>query len=143
MKIDLFAGKPILPVVFWRNQLMYDHLFLDERDEWQEQITVQSVLIKRIGVSVRCRDNSDARIEQSLEQTPHDHRIGNVGDLHLVQTKQTLPLGQLIRNRLDRVLRPFLAGSVEISLDALHEGMKMNATGMRTSRDIVEQVHQH
>ena len=49
-------------------------------------------------------DNAATRFEQAA----HDHRIGDIGDLHLIQTKKLQAFGKIKRNRFDRIVHTCL-----------------------------------
>jgi hypothetical protein len=53
------------------------------------------VQVKRVGLKVGRGDHSNPFVEQRFEQTLHQHRIGNVGDMKLIQTKQPCILGDI------------------------------------------------
>ena len=72
-----------------------------------------------------------------FKQTPDDHGIGNIGNLHFIEAQQPGFLGKLIGDLADgSLLRPGL-------VDNLHEGMEMQALFGPTFDVFKEQIHQH
>ena len=64
------------------------HALLDESDEGQKQIAVETLAIKLARRHVRGGDHHDAEFKQVREQPAEDHRIRNVGDVEFVEAKQ-------------------------------------------------------
>ena len=121
---------------------MYDHLFLEQGNERRKQLTVQTVLVKVIRRAVRCRHHNNTARKQCLEQTPDQHRIGNVRYLHLVKSQEPHLVGQLCRNGRERVINTGFANLRHLGVNPLHERMKMAALFGGIDL-IVQQVHQH
>ena len=126
-----------------RDELAHLHPLLQERDERLEKRPVQPVLVKLVGRTVRGRDHRDAALEQPLEQAADDHRIGDVGDLHLVEGEKPELTRDLFRHRADGVVGARLAGAVQALLHLLHEGVEMHAPLAADVDGAMEQVHQH
>ena len=80
------------------------HVLLDERDERQEQRTIEAVLVKLARRYVRCRDHHHTELEQVLEQSPKNHGVGDVGDVELVEAKQPRLLCDRRGGEGDRIL---------------------------------------
>lgn len=62
--------------------------FLDQTDERQETVALQTVLVQVVGRPVGGDDDDRAVVEQRLEQPPDDHGVGDVQDLQLVQAQE-------------------------------------------------------
>jgi hypothetical protein len=61
---------------------------LQQLDGRQDAVAVQPVRVQRVGVEVGGRDDADAVGEQRLQQPVQDHRVGDVGDVELVEADQ-------------------------------------------------------
>ncbi len=110
MVIDRLAGERAQPIVAPAVELEHVELLLQEIDERQEALALQPVLVEIVGRPVRGRDHDDAALEQLLEEPPEDHRVGDVGDLELVEAEQRRLAGDRLGDRRDRIaldeLRP-------------------------------------
>jgi len=80
------------------------HVLLDERDERQEQRTIEAVLVKLARRHVRCRDHHHTKLKQALEQPAKNHGVGDVGDVELVEAKQPRLLCDRSGGEGDRIL---------------------------------------
>ena len=112
-------------------------------DERHEPLALQPVLVKLGRMPVRGGDDHHPALEQFLEQPPDDHRVGDVGDLELVEAEQRRGLGDLPGDDLDRVVLSLLARTVDGGMRLLHEGVEMDPALGRDRRGFVEEVHQH
>ena len=140
---DLPALDPVLPVIGLAGQFHHLHPLADQRDEGQEKLPVQAVLVQILGHPVRGGDDGHALLEQDLEQTTHDHRIGDIGDLHFVETQQPHLLGHGQRHRAHRILLAAFAHLLQRVLDFLHELVEMHPALLRQRCRLKDQVHQH
>ncbi len=122
---------------------MHVQPFLQQRDERQEPVPLQPVLVQVLGHAVRRRHDRDAVFKQQPEQTPDDHRIGDVGHLHLVKTQQARVLGDLFGDGFQRIRRARLAHVVQTGVDVLHERMEMHATLFGDGHVFEKEIHQH
>ena len=119
------------------------HPIPDQGDEGQEQLPVQPVLVEILGHPVRGRDHHHATVEQHLEQPPDDHRVGDVGDLHLVEAEQPRAGGDGLGHGAHDVLVAAGAGLVQTGLHLLHELVEMDAALLGKGSRLHHQVHQH
>src|SRR3546814_12439724 len=76
--------QPVIEATVERNDLA---TLLDERDERDKIRALQSFPVEVARLDVRRGHDDHAAREQRLEQTPQDHRIGDVVDLELVETR--------------------------------------------------------
>ena len=60
-------------------------------DRRQYPVAVQAIGIQAIGWIVRRHHESDVELEQLRKQPVQDHRVGDVGDMKLVETDQPIP----------------------------------------------------
>ena len=109
----------------------------------KKQSAIETVLVKVVRHPVGRRDNGDTFIQQEPEQTAHDHRIGNVGDLHFIQAQKPQVAGQGLGYGHQCIVDIGLTRRVQPGLNLLHEGMEMDAARLGTTGNIVKQVHQH
>ena len=143
MKIDLRAFEAMLAVIRLALDLAYVEPVLQKLDEGQEEGPVEPVLVKIVRHPVRGGDDRHPPVEEHLEEAAHDHRIGDVGDLHLVERQKPQILGDLLGHGPDRIVDAGLARLMQSRLHFLHEGVEMDAA-LGLYRDIgVEEVHQH
>jgi hypothetical protein len=116
---------------------------LQQRDEGQEELPVQPVLVQIVGRPVRGGDHHHAGGEQRLEQPPDDHRVGDVGDLHLVEGTAAAPLRDTgIGDRRDRIVHPGPRASSHPACTSCMKAWKCTRRSPRRLR-LEEQVHQH
>ena len=122
----------------------FNHLqaVLQHCDEGQEQRPVQPVLIQPRGMPVRRRDHRDPRREKPLEKPPYDHRICDVGDLHLVKGQELDLSDDLVGHRRDWVIHPTRPRCIHPRLRPLHEGVEMPPP-FRHRHGFGQKVHQH
>ena len=73
-------------------------------------------------------DDNDTGGEQRLEKPADDHRVGDVGDLHLVEAQKPGGGGYLLRDRCQRIVYAGLAGLVQLRMHLLHEGVEVHPT---------------
>ena len=63
-------------------------VLLEQFDRRQDAVAVQAVRVQAVGVEVRGRHDAHAVGEQRLQQPVQDHRVGDVGDVELVEADQ-------------------------------------------------------
>src|SRR5262245_33213336 len=143
------ASKLFQPEIGTRIERSDFQMLFDELDERQEKRTVEAVLVELARRYVRSCDHDHAEREQALEQSTENHRIGNIGDVELIEAKKP---GLLRNGRSDEPDRILPADFTELGLlpqrvDALmnlaHEFVEMDATLAHHSRCCEEHVHQH
>lgn len=71
-------------------------MVLQYSDKRDKVAPLQPILVQIVGTAVARGDHHDALVEQVREQPLQDHRIGNVGDLELVETDQPTVLDDLV-----------------------------------------------
>ena len=82
------AGELLEPEVGARIEPQHVHVLRDLGDEGQEQRPVQPALVEIVRRDVGGRHHDGAELEQPGEQPPQDHRVGDVGDVKLVEAQQ-------------------------------------------------------
>ena len=80
---------------------------------------MQPVRVEAVGREVGRRDDADAIGEQGIEQPVQDHRVGDVGDVELVEADQAEAPRHRLAQVLERVARPAHLG--ELAMDLAHE----------------------
>ncbi len=108
---------------------------------------MQTVLVELVSMPVGCGDKGHAAVEQRREQARQDHRIGDVADLHFIETHDPPPRRQRIGSGDDRIGCPGLSRRMHLVLRQNHEIMEMQAewrdAGYGGGQRIMEHVHQH
>ena len=79
-------------------------MLLDLADERHEQRPVEAAGVEVRRGDIGGRHHHHAEFEQPREQPPQDHRIGDVGDVELVEAQKPGVLGQRGRREPDRIL---------------------------------------
>jgi hypothetical protein len=117
-------------------------LLLQKRDEREEALAVQAVLVEIVGLAVGRRDHHHALGEKRLEEPAQDHGVGDVVDIELVEAEQ----GRLGRDppgdRRDRIAL-LAAALVDTLVHLQHEGVEMDAALQLDRRGLEEHVHDH
>ena len=101
---------------------------------------MQSVGVQPIGMKVRCGDDAHAVIEQRLEQAVQDHRVGDVGDMKLVEADQPKAFGHALAEHLERVNCAVHVG--EFAVHLAHEFMKVQARLAFERHRVEKAIHQ-
>ncbi len=141
--IDRLPRQPRQPVVAPASHFEHVELLLQEVDEGEEAFALQPVLVEVVRRPVRCGHHHDATLEELLEQPADDHRIGNIGDLKLVEAKQRGIAGNGLGDRRDRVAVDQLAVVEDTLVHLEHEGMEVHPPLLRDRCRREEQIHQH
>src|SRR5205085_5294848 len=123
-------------------------VLLDQRDEWQKQLAVETILVKLPRRNIRRGDHHDVQIEQALEQAPENHGISDVGNVEFIEAQQPSLLRNGSRGERDGILtvaRRFasLPHPVDAFVHLRHEFMEVDAAFARDRRGLKEHVHQH
>ena len=141
--IDLEAPHPRLTEIGRPVELMHVEPLHDQVDERQEQLALKPVLIQIARVAVRGRHQHHAAREQLFEQSANDHRVGDVGDLQLVETEQRRRPRHLVGDDVDRILGLLRPRRIDAAMHLLHEGVEMHPAFRLDRRLGEEQIHQH
>ena len=134
-----------------------DHLGLglQQLDEGQEELAVDAVLVELVRRAIGRGHQDDAVGEQGLEQPAQDHRVGDVGDLELVEAEQARLGGDYVGHGRDRVVPLVLAEAglagvavalapgVDQAVRLAHEDVEVGAPLLEAGGRFEEQVHQH
>ena len=141
--IGWHPAQPFQPVIGRTIEANHIQPRLNQRDERQEQLPVQPILVQLIRPPVGCRHHRDTRRQQGGEQPGQDHRIGDIVDLHLVKRQQPRLGCNCSGHHRDRVIPPLLPVLVDPVMHIKHELMKMRPPLGRHPDMLDEQVHQH
>jgi len=98
---------------------------LEQLDGGLELLALEAIGVEPGRRDVRCRDQRDAAIEESLEQAVHQHRVGDVVDVHLVEAKHARAPGEVsghVRQRRLRLLEP-----AQVLVDEEHEAVEVDS----------------
>ena len=119
-------------------------LTLDHRDEWQEVLAVEPVLVEFAWRAVRCGHNGHGvGFDQRGEQPAHDHGIGRIVDHHLVESQQIEVARQCRRYDGNGIAAFAAAGLAQPGVDFEHEGVEVNPAFALDCDAAEEQIHQH
>src|SRR5438105_4658728 len=86
--VNVQTCDAVQPVIARAVQLDQFQVLLDERNEWNKQLPVQSAFIKAVRLCVRGEDNYGAKREQLLAQAAEYHRVRHIEHLEFIETKQ-------------------------------------------------------
>lgn len=100
----------------------------------------QAVGIQAVGRIVRGHHEHHAAIEERIEQTAEDHRVGDVRDVELVEAQQAGVGGDAIRHLLQRIGR--VVELAQVVLHLLHEGVEVHPALAPIRHRVVEAIHQ-
>ncbi len=101
------------------------------------------MLVKRRRGRVRGRHDDDVAFEEMLEQPPEDHRVGDVGHLHLIEAQEACFCRDAGGDMRDRIAVDLLARLADALVHVGHELMEMAALLGGEAHAGEEQVHQH
>ena len=124
-------------------------MLVQHADERHEQSAVQAVFVEIVRRHVRCRDHDDTAREQLREQPAQNHRIGDVGDVELIEAQQPGFFRKLLGHELDRILAFVLAAFhllpdvVNAFVHVEHEFVKMRAALAFDRTRLEKEIHQH
>ena len=114
-----------------------DHQSSETMDELR---ALKAVQVQRVWLEIRRRDEHDAALEQHLDEPPHEHRVGDVGDVEFIEAQEPRRAGEIARDR--RRWIGFALKTVQLVMDALHETMKVDALFALDRRVGEEAVHE-
>ena len=136
--------EPFEPVVDRAVELEQVQSVFDQRDEGQEMLAVEPVLVEIAGRAVRGRDDHQLLVDdQGAEQPAHDHRVGRIVDHHLVETQAAQALRNPFRDKRDRIAGLAFARLLQQGVHFEHEGVEVDPALVFDRQRRVEQVHQH
>jgi hypothetical protein len=101
---------------------------------------LQTVRIELLGRIIRGHHEDDAARKQRFEQAAEDHRIGDVGDVELVEAEQPHFSGQAFGDLQQGIA--LALEFVQLAMDAVHEGVEMDPPLATVRHGVVEAVHQ-
>ncbi len=84
---------------------------------------MQAVRVQQVGRIVGGHHDNDPLGEQTIHQASQNHRIGDIGDVKLVEAQQTHIPGHLLGDLAHRII--FTLVLVQVAMNLLHEGMKV------------------
>jgi hypothetical protein len=127
-------------IIAFARQFDQLHACFDQFDCRKELRPLQAVLVQLIGMLVGGRDERHARLEQSLQQPAHQHRVADIGDVKLVEAQKPALPSHPRSNQTQRVCLALQVAQMMVHL--LHEAVKMNAALAMHRRQPSEFVHQ-
>ncbi|GIX25097.1 MAG: hypothetical protein KatS3mg122_2328 [Caldimonas sp.] len=138
VKLDMLQrALPVVGAVVHIDDL---EMLLEQFDGRQDAVPMQPVRIELVGMKVRGRDDTHSVLEQCLQQSVQDHRIGHVGHVELVEANQTVASRDASPEFVQRIDRPFEV--LQFAVHLPHELVEMQA-GLARERDGLEEaVHQ-
>ncbi len=101
--IDRLTGQPRQAVVTPAGNLEHVKPILQQLDERKKALALQPIHVEVIRRPIRRRDDDNAALEELLEEPPEDHRIGDVGNLKLVEAEERRRRGDRLGDRRDRI----------------------------------------
>ena len=104
------------------------------------RLAVKAVLVKLAGRQVGSRHNHRAIGQQRLEQAAHNHRVGNVADLHFIEAEN---LRLLCNVHGDLGKHVSFAERLAALVNVLHEGVEVDALLRLHLKVCEKQIHQH
>ena len=126
--VDRLAMQPGEAIVASAVELEDKELLLEQRDERQKALALQTMLVELVRCAVRRRDDHNSGIEQCPEQALEDHRIGDVLDLKLVEAQQRSLAGEIARDLGDRPVGLGAPLPLDTVVHFEHEGVEMHPT---------------
>mmetsp|Transcript_29693 Transcript_29693/g.58892 ORF Transcript_29693/g.58892 Transcript_29693/m.58892 type:complete len:307 (-) Transcript_29693:30-950(-) len=141
-EIGRAARQPVLTVIRGRSQFSHHHLLFQQFDERHKELSVQPVFVEVIGDAVGRGHHNHPGSKERFEQSPYDHRIRDVRNLHFIKSQQADRGRNISCNRGYGVVNAALTGDVHGGVDFLHESMEMDPAG--GDRDVADkEIHQH
>jgi hypothetical protein len=113
---------------------------LDEGNRRQEVLPLQTVRIESVGRVIRSHHEHHPAREECFEQATEDHRIGDVGDVKFVKTEQPHFAGQPFGHLQEGIA--LALEFVQLAMDAMHEGVKVDTPFATVGHRVKEAVHQ-
>src|SRR5882672_562018 len=138
--VDLHALEHLLPIVDAAVDVQDVEARLQQLDGWQEVLALQAVLVQLVGAVVRGEAAHHPEVHSAAEQPAHDHRVGNVVDVHLVEADETVALGDALGERAERVLAALQL--CELAVHVAHEVVEVHAALAHQRQAQVEAVHE-
>src|SRR6266508_4405218 len=138
--IDLDAFEHTLAVVHAAVDVQNVQALLEQRDRGQEIFALEPVLVQIVRMVVRGHAADDSEIHHPAEQPAHDHGVGDVVHVHLVETDEAVALGDSLGQRAERILPAFQL--LELPVHVAHEMVEMHAAFSHQRQAQVKAVHQ-
>ncbi len=93
-EVERLAHQFIETVVLGGREFHPVEMGLEEVDEGQKKLAIEAVGIKPVRRGIRGRDEHGTALEKPLEQAAQDHRVGDVGDMQLIEAEQRSARGK-------------------------------------------------
>ncbi|RUP47336.1 hypothetical protein BC936DRAFT_145844 [Jimgerdemannia flammicorona] len=118
---------------------------LEEVDEGEERVALDTVLVEIVRVAVGGGDDDDAAFKERGEEAAEDHGVRNVGHLELVKAENVGVAGKLLSDLRDRVEVAVGCDLEEVRTRVYvqHEGVEVNAALAVDGEGVEEEVHDH
>ena len=131
------GAHAIVGVAFQRKNLQ---ALVQQGDGGQKAVARQPVGIQFVGGVVGGRHKTDAAVQHSAQHSPQYHRVGNVGDMKLVEADEVVFARQAVGDLRQRVALPF--AGLHVRVKAAHELVKVRPHFFFASRVQKKAVHQ-
>ena len=137
-------AEPVEPVIGRAIERQHIEPVVHQRDEGEEQRTVEPVLVEVPRRAIGRRHHRHAFVDHQRGKEPgHDRCIGGVGDDHLVEGEAAHVGRDALGDACHRALGLLLALFADHRVDLEHEGVKMDPPLALDAERGDEQVHQH
>ena len=100
-------------------------MILNQLDRRQEPFALQAIPVKSIRCLVRGSDQCYTAIKQGLQESPEQHRIGDVTYMKFIETDHAGPFGKSICDPVQGIC-PVFQGR-KLLVDGMHEPVEMDA----------------
>lgn len=115
-------------------------MLLDELDSRQQPVAMQAFRVQRVRLVIGRHHELHAVGEEAIEQAIKNHRVGDIGDVELVEADQPVTLRDAPREFVERI---GLALEVfQFAMHLAHELVKMQTRLALHRHDRIEAVHQ-
>ena len=130
------------PVVLFCLQFNDLAMLLDLMNEGQEQVPLNSVVVQLSGVAVGGGDQDHAALPENVKHLLHNHRIGDVSDLELIQHEHSRLLGEVEGSFEERVGFLLLLELEILSVHLEHELVEVKEFLLLNGKSLIEKIHQ-
>ena len=138
--IDVVLLKRAAAIVHAAVHLDHIHVFFNERNRWHEILPLQAFGIKRVWRVIRRHHKHDAVLKTVRQQTPQNHRVGNVAHVKLIKANQPKALRQSFGDGHQGI--SLMLERSQLLVNAAHERMKVNTRLATNFRHRIKRIHQ-
>ncbi len=138
--VQLGVGERAAPVVGAGVHVDHLELRVEQLDGRQDALAVQAVRVQVVGLEVRRGDERDAVLEQRQQQPVQDHRVGDIGDVELVEADEPVAQRDAAAELLQRVGHALQV--LQLAVHLAHELVEVQAHLALQGHGLEEAVHQ-